>query len=184
MDAISPRLTSRLQIANALMGSPMTAAMPAMPADLSFPSLADQAWVTPPPPMDLSDEALAAFVGRMRLLKQDALRQRALRGGAPTGRTNDRDKEKSGPLDVKAHGYYEGDKLVAVREIRVFEIGNQRKRTYNTFPGGWPDNALRMDNARLGQYYRVKVTWENGTTQEKDVKMDTTSGQSVDVWHY
>ncbi|MBM3460534.1 MAG: hypothetical protein FJX76_00340 [Armatimonadetes bacterium] len=150
-----------------------------------FVSLADTVWLTPPPAMPMSDADLNAFLSKMREMKQQALRDRALRGGSPGGPVNpEKDKEKQGPLDVKAHGYYEGDKLIAVREIRVFEVGNYRKRTYNTFPGGWPDNSLRMDNARVGKTYRVKVTWENGTSQEKDVAMDSPNGTSVDVWKY
>jgi len=181
MDAIDPRISSRLRIAGNFATPGQVPVSPDLPV---FPSLNDTAALGDLPVFVLNETDLNAFMEKMRSLKQDALRQRALRGGSGTRPAGDKERDRQGPLDVKAHGYYEGDKLVPVREIRVFEIGNYRKRAYNTFAGGWPDNSLRMDNARVGKHYRVKVTWESGATQERDVTMDSASGTSVDVWRY
>lgn len=182
MDAIDPRISSRLRVASHFA---MPAGSPAAP-DLSvFPNLNDTAALGDLPVFVLNETDLNAFLEKMRGLKQDALRRRGLRGGTGVRPVDpEKDREKTGPLDVKAHGYYEGDRLVPVTEIRVFEVGNYRKRSYNTFPGGWPDSSHRMDDARVGKHYRVKVTWASGATQEREVKMDSPSGTSVDIWKY
>ncbi len=181
MDSIDPRISNRLSISRNFA---FPGRWPVAPEMETIPKLADSVWLTPPPAAVMSDADLALFMQKMMRMKQEALRQRGLNGMSGSGATRpDKVKEQTGDLNVRAHGYYEGNKLVAVREIRIFEIDNYRKRTYDYFPGGWPDNSLRMNNARVGKYYRVKVTWENGATQEKDVRMDS-PGMSVDVWKY
>ena len=146
---------------------------PMDPLDLTLPGLG------------ATDEDLADFFEKMRRAKQEALeRSRESQGQRPVD--PDKKQGQSGPLEVKAHGFYKDDQFVPVTSIRIFEVGNYRKRSSDTFNGSWYESEYthRMDNARVGQYYRAVVTWADGSTQERDVHMSDSEGQSVDIWKY
>lgn len=115
--------------------------------------------------------------------KREALRRAAERSNE--GRPTNPDKPQTGqtgPLTAKAHGFYEGNKFVPVQQIRIYEVGNYSHRTHQSFSGGWPEYSWKMNNARVGQYYKVQVTWANGYTETRDVRMTSAGGQSIDIY--
>ncbi|HXE71960.1 MAG TPA: hypothetical protein VNO81_04790 [Candidatus Nitrosotenuis sp.] len=130
----------------------------------------------------------ADFFEQMRRLKQEALRRAAQEAKRSNPVDPNRDQAREGRLDVRAHGFYKGDTWVPVRRITISETNNyadRRHRTRKTFYSTWRESEYnaRLDRARLGEYYTIQVTWADGSTQTREVRM-TRDGQNVDVWHY
>lgn len=185
MDGIDGGLTARASSAlyNQVMREQLTAAAPLFPAA-----------PTPPPTDSVTMSGTGAgqtatdFDTWMRKLveaKQEALRRAAQRSGE--GRPTNPDKPQSGqtgPLTAKAHGFYEGSTFVPVQQIRIYEVGNYSHRTYQSFAGGWPEYSWKMGDARVGKDYKVQVTWANGYSETRDVRMTSPGGASVDIYRY
>ncbi|NDD27389.1 MAG: hypothetical protein EB084_03885 [Proteobacteria bacterium] len=138
-----------------------------------------------PPGANATQGDLDAWMRKLVEAKQEALRRAAQR--SQQGRPTNPDKPstgQSGPLTAKAHGFYEGNKFVPVQQIRIYEVGNYGHRTYQSFGGGWPEYSWKMNDARVGKYYKVQVTWANGYSETRDVQMSSPSGTSVDIYRY
>lgn len=155
---------------------------------------ADTVALTPMPtmpamPADMTAGDMAAFFDKVRRMKQQAQEAALHQGGRPrpvdpSRPTGDTTTKSAGPLDVRAHAYYQGNQMVPVREVRIWEVNNYRNRTYNTFSGDWEAQDLRLPRTTLGKYYRVQVTWSDGVSEQRDVRMDNPDGQSFDFYHY
>lgn len=186
MDAIDTSMTARASNAlfNQVMREQQTfpsfgsgdAAPPLSPGDLIS--------VSPPGPY-ASSQDFDSFIQKLIEAKREALRRAARRGGGPRPTDPERPgQNQTGPIDVKAHGFHEGDKFVPVREIRIYEVNDYSHRTYQTFSGGYPEYSWRMNDARVGKSYKVKVSWANGYTETRDVRMNSSSGASLDIYRY
>lgn len=186
-----------LQASNALYNS-VSSRQAMFPWALNYGPMAgvtdptDSVALTPLPtlPADITPNAMSTFFDKMRRMKQDAIhaaiqqgyRPRPVDPARPTG--NDTTSKAGGPLDVRAHAYWEGDKMIPVKDVRIWEVNNYRNRTWNSFSGDWQEQDLRLGKTTVGKYYRVQVTWANGVSEERDVRMDNPNGQTLDFYHY
>lgn len=126
-----------------------------------------------------------ALMAKLIAAKRAALAAAARRGGS--GRPVDPGKPSSvqtGPVNVTAHGFYEGNTLVPVKQIRIYEVNNYSHRTYQDFGGNYSQYSWQMNDAKVGKDYKVQVTWGNGYSETRDVHVGSSSGASLDIYRY
>lgn len=79
-----------------------------------------------------------------------------------------------GYINVYAYGRdgHKG-KWIGVTSIHVDEMGGSGKSWYNSWSGRYKTSyqSLTCSNAEVGKYYRIKVTWIDGTSQTSDVHL-------------
>lgn len=186
-----------LQASNALYNS-VSSRQAMFPWALNYGPMAgvadptDSVALTPLPtlPADITPSEMSTYFDKVRRMKQRAIeaaiqqgyRPRPAETTRPTG--SDTTSKAGGPLDVRAHAYYEGEKMIAVKDVRIWEVNNYRNRTWNSFSGDWQEQDLSLGKTTVGKYYRVQVTWANGVSEERDVRMDNPNGQTLDFYHY
>lgn len=88
------------------------------------------------------------------------------------------------PFSVNAHAYYntETGQTVPVSEVDIHESGNYHNRQADYNVGNLTNFEATKPDAKMGQYYQVAVTWQDGASRTWDYQVNNQKGTSVDIF--
>ena len=93
-------------------------------------------------------------------------------------------KAEKGYINVYAQAKDGPDgKPIGVTSIRVHESGNLSHRWYNSWSGDYGSSQhLYCENARVGAYFDIKVTWRDGTERTTSIRLKS-QGRDVSLYY-